>query len=320
MLIRHPGNPILRPRGDDWESLAVFNCAAIARGGRIHVLYRAVGEYVNYVSRLGYAVFDVGLNLIYRGERPVFEPSIKLWEMTVEDPRLVEIGGRLYMTYVTSPTPAPPWPLRGRLGLPKPQQAYSRCAVAEVHGFKEFRRLGVVTPYDADERNLVLFPARFDGRYAALHRPMNWVGRSYPVERPSIWFAWLDEIPGVMKGHRVVLKPEEEWEALKVGAGPPPIRTERGWLLIYHGVDYDNVYRAGAALLDLHEPWRVVGRLSKPILEPEESYERDGDVPNVVFPTGAVVVGDRLVVFYGGADKYCCAATAKLEELLRSLV
>ncbi len=317
-LKRHKKNPILTPRGDDWEALAVFNCGVIKKENKIHVLYRAVGEYVNYVSRLGYAVFDEELNLLYRSEKPVFNPDVKLWEMSIEDPRLVEVEGKIYMTYVTTPTPAPPFAIRKRLGLPKPEQAYSRCAIAEVKDFKEFRRLGIVTPYDAEERNTVLFPEKIDGKFAVLHRPANWIGKE--VNKPSIWFAWLDSIPGMMHGHRVVMQPEEDWEAVKIGAGPPPIKTEKGWLLIYHGVDENYVYRAGVALLDLEQPWKVIAKSSEPILEPKEEYEKEGDVPNVVFPTGAVVVGDELIVFYGGADKVCCAATVNINDLLDYLL
>jgi len=313
LLRRHRRNPILEPRGDDWESLAVFNCAALKIGNEIHVLYRAIGEYVNYVSRLGHAVFDEDLNLLYRSEKPVFGPDVRLWEMSIEDPRLVEIGGRVYMTYVTTPTPAPPFAVRRRLGLPKPEQAYSRCAVAEVFDFKEFRRLGVITPYDAEERNTVLFSEKVNGGLAALHRPANW------GERPGIWFSYLTGLPGMMEGHVEVMRPVEWWESVKIGAGPPPIRTEKGWLLIYHGVDERYVYRAGVALLDGEKPWKVVSRLSEPVLEPEERYEVEGDVPNVVFPTGAVVVGDYLYVFYGGADKFCCVAVGELREILEAL-
>jgi len=105
-----------------------------------------------------------------------------------------------------------------------------------------------------------------------------------------------------------------------VGAGPPPIKTDKGWLLIYHGVDYEMTYRAGVALLDLEKPWNLISKTSKPVLEPEMSYERCGDVPNVVFPTGAVIIGERLLVFYGGADKVCCMAYARLDELLGDLL
>ncbi len=318
-LRRYKGNPILQPRGDDWESVAVFNCAALYKGGKIHVLYRAVGDYVHYASHLGYAVFDEGLNLVERPEEPIFGPDLKLWEMSIEDARLTEIEGVVYMTYVITPTPSPPGAVRRRLGIPKPMQAATRTALAKVRGFEDFERLGVITPYHADERDVVLFPEKIRGKYAAIHRPSNWIGPGYPVERPSMWFAFLDDLPGRMYGHKVIMEPERPWETKKIGAGPPPIRTDAGWLLIYHGVDPHRVYRAGAALLDLEEPWKVIARTPEPILEPEEEYEKEGDVPNVVFPEGAAVIGDELIIFYGGADKVCCVASVRLDELINSL-
>ncbi len=322
---RHHGNPIIEPRGDDWEAVATFNCAALHVNGKIHVLYRAVGDYVRYSSRQGHAVFDEDLNLLRRDEAPFFEPDLKLWETTVEDARLVALEGALYMTYVITHTPAPPGAVRRRLGIPKPDMSFSRTALAKIEdldgpGGPRFDRLGVITPYRADDKDVVLFPERIQGKYAALHRPANWIGPGYPVERPSIWFAFLDGIPGRMYGHRVVMRPERPWEAKKIGAGPPPIRTEVGWLLIYHGVDWDHTYRAGAALLDFEEPWRVIARTREPILEPEAPYEVEGDVPNVVFPEGAVVMGKELWVFYGGADKVCCAARIRLQDLLDLLM
>ena len=319
-LVRCEGNPVLKPRGDDWEAVATFNCAAIYRDGTIHVLYRATGDYVHYASRLGHAIFDESLNLLERPEEPVFGPDLKRWEMSIEDARLTEIEGQVYMTYVITPTPAPPGGVRIKLGIPKPMQAAPRTALARVTDFENFERLGIITPYDADERDVVLFPEKIQGRYAAIHRPSNWIGPGYPVERPSIWFAFLDGLPGRMYDHKVIMEPEQPWEGKKIGAGPPPIKTDAGWLLIYHGVDENSVYRAGAALLDLEAPWKVIARTPETILEPEEEYERVGDVPNVVFPEGAVVVGDELIVFYGAADKVCCAASASLDELIAHLL
>ncbi|MDY7079460.1 MAG: glycosidase, partial [Chloroflexota bacterium] len=112
----------------------------------------------------------------------------------------------------------------------------------------------------------------------------------------------------------------QRWECTKMGAGPPPLKTDKGWLLIYHGRDENMTYRAGAALLDLEEPWKVLARTPEPILEPEEEYERIGDMPNVVFPEGAVVIGDELFVFYGGADLVCCAASVHLDEFVDYLL
>jgi len=325
VLLRFEGNPIIEPRGDDWEAVATFNCAALYKDGKIHVLYRAVGDYVRYASSLGYAVFDEKIRLLERPEEPVFGPDIKLWEMSIEDPRLTEIEGEIYMTYVVTPTPSPPGAVRRRLGIPKPKTAAPRTALAKVAGLGEpggprFQRLGIITPYDADERDVVLFPERIQGQYAVIHRPSNWVGPGYPVERPSIWFAFLDGLPGRMYGHKVIMQPEQPWEAKKIGAGPPPVRTEAGWLLIYHGVDQDHVYRAGAALLDLEEPWRVIARTKEPILEPEAPYEVEGDVPNVVFPEGTAIVRNEVIILYGAADKCCCAACTRLEDLLNRLL
>lgn len=319
-LKRYEGNPLLEPRGNDWESIAVFNCAATYKDGKIHLLYRAVGDYVRYASHLGYAIFDEDLNLLERPEEPIFSPDIEVWEMSTEDPRLTEIDNELYLTYVVTPTPCPPGAVRRRLGIPEPEErAGARAALARVEDFRQFTRLGIITPFAVDERNTVLFPEKIGGKYAALHRPSNWIGPGYPVEEPSIWFAFLDGLPGRMYDHKVVMGPEQPWEGKKIGAGPPPIKTEEGWLLIYHGVDPDHVYRAGAALLDSEEPWRVIARTPQPILEPEEEYEQEGDVPNVVFPEGAVVIGEELLVFYGAADKVICAASVGLDELIQYL-
>jgi predicted GH43/DUF377 family glycosyl hydrolase len=116
------------------------------------------------------------------------------------------------------------------------------------------------------------------------------------------------------------MKPEQDWEEIKVGSGPPPIKTKHGWLLIYHGVDKYLVYRTGAALLDLNNPVKVIARTKEPVLQPEESYERIGDVNNVVFPTGACVIDDKLHVYYGGADKVCCLAVVELNALLQYIL
>ena len=321
VLKRYAGNPILEPRGDDWESVAVFNPAAIYKDGKIHLLYRAVGEYYPYISRLGYAVFDKDLNLIERFKNPCFGPDLKVWESSIEDPRLTEIAGELYLTYVTTPTPSPPSAVRRRLGIPMPtDSAQPRTALAEVKDFHNYKRMGIMTPYGAYERDVVLFPEKIDGRYPVIHRPANWVGHGYNTSGPAIWFAWMDSLDGKMVEHKLVMQAEAEWEGEKIGAGPPPIKTDAGWLLIYHGVDKNSVYRAGAALLDLKEPWQVIARSPQPILEPEEDYEKFGDVPNVVFPEGIVRMDDELIIFYGAADKVCCAAKVGLNELVASLV
>lgn len=319
-LERFNRNPILQPRGDSWESLAAYNCGAVLKDGNIHILYRAIGEYTNYVSRLGHAVFDTNLNLIERLDDPCFVPELAFWEKSVEDVRITPLDGKFYITYVVSITPCPPAGVRRRLELPMIPQAPTRVAVAETTDFINFTRLGFLTPYGTNQRDTVIFPERINGKIAVLHRPAEWIGPSYGTDIPGIWFAYLDRWEGGLSGHKLVLKSEYDWESYKIGSGPPPIKTEKGWLLIFHGVQLNRTYRAGAVLLDLEEPWKVIARTASPILEPETEYECIGDMPNVVFPEGAVVVGDELLVFYGGADKVCSVAKINLEEFINKLL
>ncbi|MCH7574331.1 MAG: glycosidase [Candidatus Marinimicrobia bacterium] len=319
-LNRHIANPILEPRGDDWESVAVFNPAAIYKAGKIHLFYRAVGDYTLYASRLGHAIFDRDLNLIERDSEPWMLPDWKMWEKSVEDPRVTEIEGELYLTYVATPSPSPPGAVRRRLGIPRPESAHPRTALAKVNDLRAFERMGIITPYGADERDVVLFPEKIDGHYAVIHRPANWVGPEYHTSGPAIWFAFMENLDQKMFHHKLVMEAEADWEGNKLGAGPPPVKTENGWLLFYHGVDKNSVYRAGAALLDLNEPWKVIARTSDPILEPEEEFERFGDVPNVVFPEGVVRIDNSLIIFYGAADKVCCAAFVDVDEFTSDLL
>ena len=322
ILHRHEKNPILKPVGYDWEAVAVFNPAVMLLDGKIHVFYRAIGEYQNYISRLGHAVFDEELNLIERDEKPFFEPDFKTWwEKSIEDARITVLEETIYMTYVVTITPFPPGGVRIRLGIPKSDLVITRIGLAKIsRDLKRIKRLGVISPLNMDERDTVLFPERINGKLAVLHRPSKWIGQRYGTDRPGIWFAYLDENSYFLYSHKLVMKPEYPWESYKIGSGAPPLKTEKGWLLIYHGVDNNRVYRAGAALLDLEEPWKVLARTRKPILEPEEEYEKIGDMPNVVFPEGAVILGEELLIFYGAADKVCCVARANIDELLDGML
>jgi predicted GH43/DUF377 family glycosyl hydrolase len=318
-LERFNENPILRLRGDDWESLAAYNCGVVLKDDKIHVLYRAIGEYTYYISRVGHAIFDTNLNLVERQDQPCFGPDLKFWEKSVEDIRITPLNGKFYITYTVTITPSPPAGVRRRLGIPKIPQAPTRIAVAETEDFISFKRLGFLTPYGTDQRDTVIFPEKINGKIAVLHRPSNWVGSSYGTDKPGIWFAYLDRWEGGLSGHKLVMKSEYDWESYKIGAGPPPLKTEKGWLLIYHGVQLNRTYRAGAVLLDLEEPWKVIARTASPILEPETEYECVGDMPNVVFPQGAVVLSEDLHVFYGGADKVCSVAKINLKKFIGGL-
>jgi len=144
---------------------------------------------------------------------------------------------------------------------------------------------------------------------------MTWCGPGYPCERSSIWLAGSDDLRH-WSGEHLLAKGEQEWEAGKIGGSTPPMRTDQGWLTLYHGVDARGVYRVGVMMLDLADPRRIVARAPDFILEPEAEFERVGHVSNVTFPCGQAVLGDTLFVYYGGADKVCCVATCPFQELV----
>jgi predicted GH43/DUF377 family glycosyl hydrolase len=173
---------------------------------------------------------------------------------------------------------------------------------------------------DIWDKDAILFPEKIKGRYVIYHR----------IE-PSIWVSHLDklEFPAPKEKHSIILGPRSGrmWDSLKIGAGSQPIKTKYGWLLIYHGVDRDRVYRLGVILTDLNNPERLLYRSPNPVLSPETAYEIGDEhcwVTRVVFTCGAVPVedkpvldaGDEVLVYYGAADTYVCLATARVGDLI----
>jgi predicted GH43/DUF377 family glycosyl hydrolase len=309
-LERAKVNPILVPNESNWwESKAVFNCSVLNDGKTIHMLYRAIGEYEDYVSRIGYASSNDGLSFTRRKEVAIY-PELGYERYGIEDPRLMTIEEKTYVTYVV-------------LSNYVKNNPSISTALAMTDDFSHYERLGIITIPGSEDKDVVLFP-KFNGesgfqRYMMLHRPSNWVGPQYNTERPSIWIAEGDSVTSFEK-HLPLVKPEQSWEALKIGVGVSPIKTKKGWLVIYHGVSTDHVYSAGAFLLDSKEPHKILGRTKRPLLSPEEDYEIKGDVNNVVFPTGACILDNKLFVYYGAADKVCCVATVDLQDILDYLL
>jgi len=286
-LKRFLKNPILRPkRENDWESKLVFNPAALYDNGLFHLLYRAVGE--DNISRIGYAVSSNGYEF-FRLDKPVFTPMGILESKGCEDPRLVSLEGKFYMTYTA-------YSMKG-----------VRVSLASTRNFIQWERYGVVLP-DVENKDAVLFPEKIGGKYVMLHRPMD------PPR--SIWIAYSNDLVRWGDFKKVMAPIEGKWDGVGIGSASPPVRTEKGWLLIYHGIDKDGVYRLGAALLDLEDPSRVIGRYPEPILEPEEDYELRGEVREVVFGCGICEVEEKYFIYYGAADKVICGATAEKRELL----
>jgi len=299
-LVRSARNPIIEPRPElSWERKATFNPGAVMDGGVVNILYRAVSE--EGISSLGYAEIVDGETVVRRSREPVLSPSGPHEEFGCEDPRITAVDGTCYVFYTAY----------SRKG--------TRIALASTRDFRNYERHGVVGP-DLDDKDCALFPQSLDDEAVVVHRVAPNIQldffRSIDQMRISNPY-WKDY--GKRVEANTIMKPRCKWEERKIGIGPPPIRTQDGWLMIYHGVDSHSVYRAGAALLDLENPRRVIARIPEPILEPERSFERVGLVPNVVFPEGAVVVNDILKVFYGGADKVCCVASVPMKLMLEAL-
>lgn len=299
-LRRYLKNPILEPNPKNgWESLSVFNPGILYKEGKVLMFYRAIGEYENYISRVGLAISEDGYNFKRTSDKPLFELEEEYEKWSAEDPRVVEIEGTIYITYV----------VLAKKPLSKGQ--ISQTALITTTDLKTFKRWGIITPIGVDDRDTTLFPEKIKGNFVMLHRPL--VTRSICIAYSKDLKNWY--------GHQVIIRPRENyWDGYKIGAGAPPLKTPYGWLEIYHGVDENNVYRLGAVLLDLDDPRKVIARSKDPILEPEEIYEIIGDVPNVVFTCGMAEIGDEYFVYYGAADRVVGVATIKKEELLEDLL
>jgi len=291
-LKRVKQNPILTPRPEvEWESGAVFNTAAVHDRGAFHLLYRAV-KHPNY-SSIGYAKSTDGIHF-ERLREPVLVPSVPEEKGGVEDPRVTKIGDTFYMLYTA-------W--NGEW-----DGQVCQVALATSNDLLHWEKRGIVLGYDlfGNNKDAALFPERIGGKYVMIHRPI-----------PNIWISYSED-PFSWKDHVCIMEPQFDWEAKKIGAAGPPIKTEKGWLFVYHGVDDKSVYRLGIALLDLNDPTIVLKRQAEPILEPEESWELQGDVPNVVFSCGALLFDRDLWVYFAGADKVVALAKANVGDFLNS--
>ena len=241
-----------------------------------------------FISRLGYAVSDDGIHF-ERYNDPVLTNEGEQELRGLEDPRLVKIDDTFYMMYT------------GYRG--KTPSDYRIC-LASSRDLREWKRHGVVL--DEPNKDASLFPKKVGNRYIMFHR-----------RSPDIWIAYSDDLKS-WYDHTRVMGPvaSSDWEALKIGIAGPPMETDDGWLLIYHGVSHGHVYCLGIALLDADDPSKVIARQAEPILEPELPWEKAGHVPNVVFSCGQVEFGEKLVVYYAGADTVIGAAEIEKNDIV----
>ena len=334
-LKKFEGNPILSPlKTNDWESLVTCNPGVIYDNGVFYMLYRAAGNDPEHVIRLGLAISKDGFHFQRVSDQPVFGPSEDGPDSgCVEDPRIVKYGKEFYITYAYRPyAPGQYWKfghdeiLLPECGDDAPlalRNNLGNTGLAMTTDFHKFRRLGRLTSPILDDRDVILFPKKVQGKYVILHRPKEYIGQKYGVKYPSIWIkfsndllCWEDK-----KSHLLLTGRDNSWEE-KIGGSTPPIKTSKGWLMLYHGVESGGLgyYRVGAMLLDSNNPTRIIGKTPLPILEPETEFETKGSYNGCVFPTGNVIVDGTLFVYYGAADKYVCTATCQVDELINYLL
>ena len=297
---RSAANPILT--ADTWPIAvnAVFNPAAVQVGSETVLLARV--EDRRGISHLTVARSANGVDGWHVEEEPLLSPTAddedEQWGF--EDARAVWVE-ELATHVITCTAYGPAGPA---------------VYMATSTDFRSVERLGiVVTPED---KNAALLPERVGGKWILFHRPTSHFapsGSGISLSRSDDLRSWSPP--------EVVMEPRDGawWDSLRIGIGPPLLKTEHGWLLVYHGVKETvsgAIYRIGLALLDLEEPTRVLRRADGWVLAPTEPYERTGDVPNAIFPCGLIHDQERgeLRLYYGAADTSICVATASFDEVL----
>ncbi len=299
-------NPILAPRGGGFESRGVFNPAAIDLNGSVYILYRAM-DAAN-TSTIGLAISKDATTIDERLDNPIYVPRADFEQKKgsptgnsgCEDPRIVRIVDMLHLTYTAYD------------GVHSPAGAISSISVDDflARRWEMWSAPFLLTPDNVDDKDLALLSEKVDGNYLLYHRVSGQI--------------CADLLPDLASGKRVsrcieVLGPRRGmWDSEKVGSAAPAIKVGDKWLMIYHGVSRHATYRLGAALLDASGTG-VLARTADPIFEPLERYEKEGEVANVVFSCGAVVRGDTVFLYYGGADRVIGVASASLAHMLDAL-
>ncbi|KKS95866.1 MAG: Glycosidase-related protein [Candidatus Gottesmanbacteria bacterium GW2011_GWA2_43_14] len=303
---RYRGNPIISPKKENiWENRFTFNPAAIYLEGKVHLLYRAMGQ--DDVSVLGYAVLGDGYNIAERLEEPVYTPredfeKKKGGNAGCEDPRIIAVNDRIFMCYTAYN------------GIDNPRVALTSISIPDFINKKwNWEKPVLISPPNIDDKDAIMFPEKINGKYVFLHR-----------FSPNIWIDYYSELEfgedNYLNGEILMEPRVYSWDSEKIGIGPPPIKTRAGWLLVYHGISrYSKKYRLGAALLQTDNPSVVLSRLDYPVMEPESEHEKRGFRPDTVFSNGAVVIGDKLFLYTGAGDQVVDVVTMPLEKLLAEL-
>ena len=327
-LARHSQNPVMSPMPfRDWEAGGTFNPAAVTDDdGKVHLLYRAVGA--DGLSRIGYASSLDGKHFSSRSTYPVFQPLVgygrpnpdefigpRIYDPGIytsgggwggsEDPRAIRIGDRVYMWYVAFE------------GWSSVRIALTSIGLADLKKKRwNWKRPQYLSRADQVSKNWLIFPEKIGGKFAILHTIVPKVSIEYVDDLDNIRKPISSPRPqGIQPGRKGF------WDSKVRGAGPPPLKTPLGWLLLYHANDIrePDKYKLGAMILDINDPTKILYRSPQPILAPDAHYENDGK-PGIVYASGAVIIGENLMVYYGGGDKHVCIAETPLRQLLEWMV
>ena len=296
IVTRYKKNPILTKNDVPYPVHTVHNAGVVKYNGKYIMLFRS--HLQNGRSIIGMAQSKDGYNFNVEPE-PFLTPSTdavfsEYEKYGVEDVRISQINDDFLLTYS----------VYSKHGV--------RIGLAKTKDFKTVERISLIT--QSDLRNVVIFPEKINGMYVRLDRPHSEISK---------WAIWISYSPDLIHwgNSKVIIKPEPyHWDEMKIGPGATPIKTDKGWLNIYHGVFETMagaVYRLGVALHDLKDPSKVIGVADDWILQPEDPHEITGYVSNVVFTCGAVLEDDgNIKIYWGGADSVMCVGTAKASELI----
>ncbi len=335
VIVRYEGNPIISPKDIPYPCDLVYNPAACKLGDKYALILRIENNIEKDTSKfrqcLMLALSDDGYNFEIEKDPILFPLPDEYGKCN--DPRVTYIDGWYYLCYCSDPDP---YYYNDQTGGAEKYEGIYLC-IAKSKDLHNWERIYKSEP---DNRNAVIFPEKINGLYARLDRPFR---RGYREQAGhDIWISYSPDMEFWGKHDMILSYKEVEWAKEKIGAAAPPIKTDKGWLVLFHGAEFLDpfpdpnghyeewrwmgkpegfgmVYRCGVMLLDLNDPTKILGRYKNPIMEINASYEKDTYYrPNVVFPCGIIPEDNgEIKIYYGASDTHIAVATAKIDELVR---
>lgn len=344
-IIRDQHNPLIQPKdikpsAHHMEVIGAFNCGVTTYNDEIILLIRVAEKYLSDNHMIvGVPIFDAQENKIVIKKFDKSDSTIDF-----SDPRFVKTQDKLYLTSLShlrlarskdgihfdinqNAFIAPSFDYE-EFGVEDPRitkidetyyinySAISSSGVvtclAETKDFISLKKIGII--FLADNKDVVIFPKKINGSYYAINRPV-----SAYFQNPEMWIAKSDDLQSFGHHQKLCGTRKGYFDDARIGASCEPILTEKGWVEIYHGASEDNHYKIGILVLDQNDPSKILYRSDLPLIEATESYEKNGFMPNVIFPCGFVKDGDIIKLYYGNCDENICLLTFSLKELLDSI-